>query len=754
MPSIRFSIRSKLQLIFGGVMSLLLGLIVAVVYLQVAPVMRGLIVTNAQETAGRYAATINAKVGEVVVTARTLAQILANVDKDKPQTRRQTVSRFLRSVLTQNSDYASVWTTWQPDAVDGLDEQFKNTSLGNDTGRFDQTWYRASNDEIKLLVEKEADIVDSAYFNTAIKDNLETVIGPYTYSYADGAQPLLETSIVMPIRDENLRVLGVVGIDTSQALFQRSVLAIKPFNTGFAALYAKDGLIAGHANSEYIGKKVEDEAPLFKGADFDDYLAAVKGGKDTTLTLSREGKSFFVAVKPFRIGATYTNWTLALFIPEAVALAKLDAMIRVLGIAICLSFVGILILVILASRLISTPIKKVSAALKDIAEGEGDLSVRLPVAATDETGELADHFNIFISKLEATVARLKNVSRGGSAVGSELAANSEETSATAEELAATVHSLQSKITTLDESIRRVGEAVDGISRSIEDVGGFVGRQTEAVSATAASSDAIIAALAAMAKTAEARGRDTDNLAAHAKEGEAVVGRVLEATKEIGGYAASIAEMAAVINDVSERTNLLAMNAAIEAAHAGDRGRGFAVVAGEIRKLAETTRKNAATISEQLRTVTAKIDETASGAERAGKSIHAMTEGMTAAAASFREVLSDVRGLGAKGGEVSSRLDTLVASTEELSSASSDIDARARVIREEVSTIERLSSENTAGFTEMAAGIGEMRTAAETLSRLGIDNSHNTSVMDEELGKFKIAAAPEGAAAEPARDRNS
>ncbi len=739
MASMRFSIRAKLQLIFGGAVALILSLLVIFVYIEAAPTVRSLVYAQATETAGRYAATIQGRVGEVLSTARTLAQIVEAGAGARPESRRATISSFLRSVLERNPDYASVWTAWEPGKVDGLDARFRDTDLGNDTGRFHQTWFRGGDDAIRLLVEKDGNIKESDNYNQPMKDNQDTVIGPYIYDYGDGRK-VLETSLMVPLRDANLKTVGVLGIDTGQSIYQRVVSQIRPFATGFAALYAKGGLIGGHVTADLLGKNLSDESLAFSARDFEAYSRAISAGKETTLSLRRDGASWLVVVRPFRLGASYTSWTLVVFIPEAKAFASFDSMVRILVVAALAALLSVLVLVAIASRLISSPIKRASEALREISEGEGDLSLRLGVLTTDETADLALHFNSFIGKLELTVSRLKAVGSGGAQVGAELAANSTEASATAEELAATVRSLRGKVTTLDDSIRRVGESVEAISSRIDDVGAMVGRQGCAVEETAASSQAIIQSLGAMARMARERGELADALVLKARDGESVVGKVLVAVQEIGGFATRIAEMVGVINDVAERTNLLAMNAAIEAAHAGDRGKGFAVVATEIRKLAQMTGQNAARIGEQLRTVTNKIDDTAGGAQKAAGSIRAMTEGMGVAANSFREVLSGLDELTEEGKAVSFHLAVLVSSTEELRSASVDIDARSDTIREAVTTIERLSSENTSGFLEMEAGIHEMGASALSLSNLGLENSRNTAVMEEELGKFRIASA--------------
>jgi len=741
-------IRGKLQLLFGPAMALILAVLVVFVNVRATSLVRELLKTAGAETSARYATVIGSRMDNLFATARTLGQVVEGSGREPPARRRASVSGLLEGMLDKNQTLSSIWTTWEPDALDGLDGQNVGSAYGNDVGRFDATIYRGPDGSLRRKVSPEAEILESEYYLEPKKTNQDTVVGPYLYSYEEGAEPLLETSVIVPIRAPDTTFRGVLGIDIPQSTFQTIVAPIKPYGTGFAVLYAKGGAIAAHPDPSLVAKSLDDEAPLFPPADFELYKAAVLGIDDASLFLSRDGARYLASIRKFRLGSSYTRWTLAVLVPEAKVLDGSRALTTLMAAAGVAALFLVFLLVFAASRLVARPVGRVSAGLRDIAMGEGNLSLRLPATARDETGELAGYFNDFVCKLEATVTKLKEVGRSGASIGDELAASSEESSATVTELDATVRSLQGKIASLDASIRSVEEAVGGISKGIDAMGGLVVRQSEAVVESKGASESIVEALGAMAKAAGERGAVADGLAERARAGEAVVGGVLGAVKDIGGYTARIAEMAQVINDVAERTNLLAMNAAIEAAHAGDRGRGFAVVADEIRKLAEATGKNAATISQQLKTVTAKIDETSAGAEEAGASIRAMSEGMGQAAASFREVLAGLTALAGRGAEAGRALDALVASTDELEAASADIDRRSDAIREETLTLSRLSSENTAGFSEMAAGIREMRTASEELSRLGIENSRIATVMEEELGRFKTsedlcAGRPEG-----------
>jgi methyl-accepting chemotaxis protein len=302
-----FGIRAKLQLIVGSAFAFILVFLLTVVYFRTSSLVRDLLEGSAGETAARFTSVLGAKANDALVVARTVGQILQDASGEAPAQRRLMVDSFIKSVLNGNPSYLSVWTTWEPNALDGLDARFRNTPYGNEVGRIDLTWYRGKDDTLKKKVSSEKELQEAEYYQVPKKSNQDVVIGPYMYSYEEGAPTYVEYSLMSPIRNQDAHFIGVVGIDVPQSAFQVILQDIKPYGDGYAALYTSAGLIAAHAEKEMVAKSIDDEASLFSPAEFKAYSAAIKGGKDTSLVLTRAGKRVFVAVRPFRVGSTYTR---------------------------------------------------------------------------------------------------------------------------------------------------------------------------------------------------------------------------------------------------------------------------------------------------------------------------------------------------------------------------------------------------------------------------------------------------------------
>ncbi|MBU3069289.1 HAMP domain-containing protein [Aestuariicella sp. G3-2] len=301
---------------------------------------------------------------------------------------------------------------------------------------------------------------------------------------------------------------------------------------------------------------------------------------------------------------------------------QLDELDEAVSAAIWSSVATVLMISALAAAIsyviqasIVTPINAVVGALRDIAEGEGDLTRRLPVNSQDEVGQLAQWFNTFI-------ARVHNIISDFSATATELNGSATRLSNTAKETERGVVSQQSEIQQVVAAVREMAAVVEDVAHNVT--------QT-ADNAEQADSEALEGNRVVTATMAQ-----IESLSKDINDASEVIDKLQQETDNIG----SVLD---VIRGIAEQTNLLALNAAIEAARAGEQGRGFAVVADEVRTLASRTQSSTQEIQQMIERLqsgaleavqmmakgTSQASESVEHAEAASRSLDAITEGVSA-----------------------------------------------------------------------------------------------------------------------------
>ncbi len=218
-------------------------------------------------------------------------------------------------------------------------------------------------------------------------------------------------------------------------------------------------------------------------------------------------------------------------------------------------------------RLVVKPIKDVVDRVKDIAQGEGDLTQRVHLESADETGELAKWFNIFMEKLQSTISKVGLATRGLTSSSEQLSGVSHQMSSTAEETSAQSSVVAAAAEQVTQNLHTVATATEEMTASIKEIAKNAG------DAARVASEAV-------------RTADTTNAT--------IVG--------LSQHSAEIGQVIKLITSIAQQTNLLALNATIEAARAGDAGKGFAVVASEVKNLAEETAKATEEISHKIETI--------------------------------------------------------------------------------------------------------------------------------------------------------
>jgi methyl-accepting chemotaxis protein len=424
---------------------------------------------------------------------------------------------------------------------------------------------------------------------------------------------------------------------------------------------------------------------------------------------------------PVRGAAGAAAGQLRLGVDLATVRSDVSRLALVLGIATLVLFGGLLwLLRRYAGRGLVSPLTRVGVAIASIAEGDADLSTRLPVEGDREIAGLGTHFNRFVERLVelvSTTARATGAVAGGAG---EVAASCEELSASA---ASVADSMSDAVHRLDRE-RAETEALHDLTRQLAELNarvaeqmGEVARETvDVVDLARRNQEGISRAGDALLEVREV-----------VRESVSASGELIDAARRIQGIVGSIRQIA-------DQTNLLSLNAAIEAARAGEHGRGFAVVAEEVRKLADGSAGAAREANELIGVLTGRIDRVVKAMQKGGE----RAEGVERISDESRRAL----------GSILEVIGRIAAQVEDVSAAVTQERGMVGQVDQQVSVIERLVGENAAMVSEVGAATEQQTASIDQMTELTQHMVAEVDVLQGLVARFRLPESALAAAGAP------
>ncbi len=607
---------------------------------------------------------------------------------------REDLSRQVRTSLEANPEILGLYLVFEPNALDGKDELFvSQPELGsNDKGRFALYWSQPTPGKLESEAITEELLADSssgpsgapynAWYTCPMNTAQACVLDPY-FDNVGGKQTLM-TSIAFPLQ-LNGKTVGVMGLDINLERLQQLSLAgnRELFDgNGHVSIISPAGLLAGHSRDAGLLSARLEKA-------FGGRAGELAGNLSSGNAVEMRHDGMLRVMQPFKPIPTAAPWSVLLEVPEQVLLApalELEASLDRqnhsaglvnLAMALAAAIIGSL-LIWLTARGVTRPILGVAAMLKDIASGEGDLTRRLEYARQDELGQLAGWFNRFLDKLQPTIAEVKRSVQDARSTADQSAAIASQTSAgmhqqyrEVDQVATASNEMSATAQDVARSAAQAADAARGADHATREGLGVIGRTTSAIEQLSSEMSAAMDEVQALASSSEQ------------------IGSVLE-----------------VIRAIAEQTNLLALNAAIEAARAGEAGRGFAVVADEVRNLAKRTQDSV----EEIRQV---IEGLQHGTREVVGSMHSSHRQAQGSVAQVEQAVAALQRIGEAVSVITDMNLQIASAAEEQSAVAEEINRNVAAIRD--------VTESLSGQAEESAQV------SQALNRLA---NHQQGLMDQ------------------------
>jgi len=666
---------------------------------------------------------------------QTLSNIFNFYESIPVGDRRQQFEDNLNGVFEDMPDFVRLATTWKPNAIDGQDAKNIGRVGSTPTGQFAYT-----------LSRETGQITASAGSNT--QSTIDWITGPNAkvVGMMDPAplknqgKDTYAVRIICPVINKRLNesvgaIVAQLDIAMIQPLVEKTIKDLDEVTS--AVIYSDNGFVLANYMPEFIGKQIDEETQY--GKQLNDVKTAIKNAKEW------EGTEFdpelhtnmVMAIANIPIGASPTTWSVMLGTTEAYIMRGVNALRNFVITLALIALVIAVVIIYLVLNSTTAPIVKVTETLRDISEGEGDLTRSIELHSNDEVGDLAKYFNNTLKKIKDLVILIKKQAHVLSDIGTSLSSNMTETAAAVNEITANIQNIKGRVINQSASVTQTNATMEQVIANINKLNGHVENQSRNISQASSAIEEMVANISSVTNTLVNNAANVNTLQESSEVGKTGLQEVAADIQEISRESEGLLEINSVMENIASQTNLLSMNAAIEAAHAGEAGKGFAVVADEIRKLAESSSEQSKTIGTVLKKIKESIDKITKSTENVLTKFELIDSGVKTVADQESNIRNAMEEQGEGSKQILKSAGGLNEITAQVKSGSEEMLNGSQEVMHESQNLEKMTQEITGGMNEMASGADQINVAVHNVNDMTQKNREAIDSLIKEVSRFKV-----------------